>query len=92
MRKAEIKCIAKAEGNVNEITHIGGTTSNRTRWKQSVEKTIKEVENEDWEYFVLKDGQHLKVIVDTDINGNKYIKTEEDSVNSNFLLTLPPCP
>lgn len=92
MRKAEIKCIAKAENNANKITFIGGTTSNSTRWKQSLEKTIKEIENNEWEYVVLKDGQYCKIVVAIDENGCKYIRPEDEDLESNFLTTLPSCP
>lgn len=92
MRKAEIKCITKAEGNADEITHIGGVTSNRAKWKQTIEKTIKEIEEREWEYFVMKDGQHTKIVIATDHMGAKFLTTGDDDRESSFISTLPTCP
>lgn len=92
MKTAEIKCISRVDGNANEITHIGGTTSNRTRWKQSLEKAIIEIESKEWEYFVQQDGQQVKVVVGIDMNGKKTIMTEEQAEAKNILLALPACP
>jgi hypothetical protein len=93
MRKAEIKYVTKTEySNGEKITHIGGTSSNRTKWTQSIEKTIQEIEDREWEYFVQKDGHHLKIVVALDSDGNKHLKTEEDASVANFLFNLPSCP
>jgi len=90
---ARIRCINKTDRlNPHErIRNVGGVNSDGSRWKQSQEQTIREIEAGEWDFFVTEGGRTVNVIVATH-NGNKYIKTEADGIHPDNLLALPECP
>lgn len=89
-----IRCINKDDRRnpYERIISVGGTNSNGTRWKQSQQQTIQEIEDGSWEYYVGEGNNRVKVIVAISPYGNKYIKTQADSKEPNNLLSLPECP
>jgi hypothetical protein len=92
-KRARIRCINKTDrSNPHErIKNVGGANSDGGRWKQSVDQTIREIESNEWEYFVSEGGNTVDVVVATH-NGNKYLKTRADGVQPDNLLALPECP
>ena len=90
---ARIRCIKKTDRlNPHErIEHVGGQNPNGTRWRQSQQQTIQEIESGEWIFHVQDGGRTVNVIVAMH-NGNKYIKTEADGVQPDNLLALPECP
>ncbi|WP_084788862.1 DUF3892 domain-containing protein [Bradyrhizobium sp. Cp5.3] len=92
-KRARIRCINKTDRmNPHErIRNVGGANSDGSRWKQSVDQTIREIENSEWEFFVSEAARTVEVIV-AKHNGHKYIKTTADGVQPDNLLSLPECP
>lgn len=90
----QIRCVNKRDRTSawERITHVGGLYSNGTRWKQTQEETIREIENGSWTFFVEVRGDRVEVVVAKSAAGNKYIKTRADGDQPNNLLSLPECP
>lgn len=91
--RLRIRCINKTDRmNPHErIKNVGGQNADGSRWKQSVDQTVREIESREWEFFVTEGGRTVDVIVATH-NGNKYIKTTADGIQPDNLLSLPECP
>ena len=89
--RAEIKCINKrVHADPHErITHVGGMVNDR--WKLSSAEAINYIETNRWEFYVTRGGRTVDVIVATR-NGRKYLKTVNDGVSPDNLLSLPECP
>lgn len=89
--RLRIRCINKTDrySPYERISHVGGGTGG-SRWRQTQEQTIREIENGEYEYYVEEGGQTVDVIVATN-NGRKYIKTTADDEQPNNLLSLPEC-
>lgn len=88
-----IRCINKGHGRHphERILHVGGINEDGSRWKQSQQQTIKEIEDGTWEYYSQVTWRRDKVVVATYM-GMKYIKGSEDDIYPNTLLSLPECP
>ena len=93
-KRAQIRCVNKQDRQNpwERITHVGGTNSNGTRWKQTQEQTIREIESREWSFFVEVRGDSVNVVVAESRFGNKYLKTKPDGDEPNNLLSLPECP
>lgn len=93
MSRHRILCIQKSNSNDlhNRIEFIGGLNPNGTRWKISQEKAIEGIENGKWEFFVQFQGTSVDVIISENV-GIKYLKTKNDDINLDNLLSLPTCP
>jgi hypothetical protein len=91
--KQWIRCIDKSDRiNPHErIRNVGGTNPDGSRWKQTEEETIREIESGDWVYYSEGGGRTVKVIVAVHL-GRKYLKTEADGIQPDNLLYLPECP
>ncbi|MCP3402831.1 MULTISPECIES: DUF3892 domain-containing protein [unclassified Bradyrhizobium] len=92
-KRARILCINKTDRmNPHErIENVGGEYSNGSRWKQSVNQTIKDIESGEWEFYVEEGGLTNGLIV-AEHNGHKYIKTAADDIQPDNLLSLGECP
>ncbi len=92
-QRVEVKCINKSDRyNAHErIQYIGGTNGDNTRWKMTVSNAITKIENGTYSFYVSKGGASVDVIVATN-NGYKYLKTKNDDLQPNNLLSLPECP
>ena len=89
-----ILCINKDERKnpYERIEYIGGTNPAGGRWKTSQQEAIREIEADEWQYFVGQGSNRVKVVVAISPYDNKYIKTEADGKEPNNLLSLPECP
>ncbi len=87
-----VQCINKTHRtNPHErISHIGGIDGG-TRWKLTQPDAIDGIESGKWSFYVMEGGRTVDVIVATH-NGHKYLKTENDGVHPDNLLSLPECP
>ena len=76
--RLRIRCVNKTDRyNPHErISHVGGGTAPNL-WRQTQEQTIREIENNQYDYYVEEGGRTVDVIV-AKHNGNKYIKTKAD--------------
>lgn len=84
----QIKCINKTNRSDphERIQNIGGDWG-----KVSQPEGIRLTENGMYQYFVNVSGNQVNVIVATH-NGHKYLKTTNDGLQPNNLLSLPQCP
>jgi hypothetical protein len=69
----------------DRIHSIGGPG-----WRITQTQAIADIERDPSSYYVNVSGVSVWVIV-ADHNGNKYIKTHNDGVHPNNLLSLPEC-
>lgn len=89
-----IRCIIKDDrlNPYERIQQVGGTNSDGSRWKQSQQATVRDIDSGEWEYWAEGGGRRAKVITATSRFGHRYIKTEADGEEPNNLLSLPTCP
>lgn len=92
MSKHEVKCINKShkESTFGNIQSIGGLNSNGTLWRITIERAIEGIESGKWQFYVNVRGRQVAVIV-ISYNGKKFLKTENDGLESNNLSNLPEC-
>ena len=91
-RCARIRCISKTDRmNPHErIRLVGGQNPDGTRWHQTQQQTIEEIESGMWIFQVEAGGHTVNVIVAVH-DGCKYLKTEADGLQPDNLLSLPEC-
>ncbi|WP_445219787.1 DUF3892 domain-containing protein [Bradyrhizobium sp. Pa8] len=92
-KRARIRCVNKTDiKNPHErITHVGGANPDGTPWKRSIDQAIKDIESDEWEFYVEENGRRVDVVWATH-EGHKYIKTAADDIQPNNLLLLANCP
>lgn len=90
----QVHCIVKSNSkeHYERITHIGGKNGDGTRWKITEESAIDGIESGKWKFYTSVGGESVWVIISKSANGRKYLKTENDGVQPNNLLSLPECP
>ncbi|TPW35082.1 DUF3892 domain-containing protein [Oecophyllibacter saccharovorans] len=89
----EIKCINKSsrQDAHSRINHIGGINSNGGRWTLSEEEAIQGIKTHKYDFYTNAGGKKAKVVIATH-EGREYLKTENDKIQPNNLLSLPECP
>lgn len=92
-QRVEIKCINKTDRyNAHErIQNIGGTNADGSRWKMTVSYAITKIEDGTYSFYINRGGASVDVIVASN-NGTKYLKTKNDGLQPDNLLSLPECP
>jgi len=73
------------------ISHVGGANQDGTRWKMSEDAAISAIDQGKYNFYVSQDGRSVWVVVATH-NGRRYLKTENDGLQPDNLLSLPECP
>lgn len=88
-----VKCVKKTNRtDPHERIHsIGGINPNGERWYLTLIQAIAGIEAGKWKFYTSVAGKSVWVVIATH-NGNKYLKTEADSIHTNNLLSLPECP
>jgi hypothetical protein len=92
--KIEVTCIVKTNrfDPHERIQSIGGKNADGSRWKLSEEEAIKGIETGKWQFYVNQSGHTVNVIIARSAAGHKYLKTENDGLTPNNLLSLATCP
>jgi len=88
-----VTCINKSDRDnpYERILRLGGTRDdNNGRWSCSQRECIAYIEN-GAQFYVLRGGSKVYLIVGVSPYGNKYVKTEADGEEPNNLLSLPEC-
>ncbi len=91
--RLEISCITKSDRfNPHErITHIGGQNRGGSTWKLTQHDAIQGIKNRQWEFYALRGGRIVDVIVATSPFGHEYLKTVDDGEQPDNLLSFPEC-
>ncbi|MDR6197095.1 DUF3892 domain-containing protein [Siphonobacter sp. SORGH_AS_0500] len=91
--RIRIQCINKTDryNAYERIRNIGGINDDGSRWKLTLNDAISYIENGTYSFYVSQGGATVDVIVASN-NGYKYLKTRNDDLHPNNLLSLPECP
>lgn len=89
---ALVSCINKTfhQDPHSRITNIGGIWTDGAHWKIPQEQAISDIESGKFVFCVIANGKSVRIVIATH-NGRKYIKTENDGLYQNNLLSLPEC-
>jgi hypothetical protein len=89
----KVKWVDKSEqpDPYQRIRGIGGD-SRKLQWKHTRAQAIQSIEHGLFAYYVEKGARALKLEVGLAPNGCKYLKTQADGSQLEFLLNLPQCP
>jgi len=89
----QISCINKTPRNDPHlrISYVGGFNHDGSRWKLPENDAIAGIERGEYAFYVSQQGHIVHVVVATH-NGHKYLKTVNDYIQPDNLLSLPECP
>jgi hypothetical protein len=73
------------------ISHVGGVNPDGAHWQIGVNEVIVAIETGRWTFYIRRNGRDLAVIVALSKYGSKYIKTADDALHPESLLSLPEC-
>jgi len=92
----QVLCINKKDRSncYEHITHLGGVNADGSRWKFDREEVIRRIDSKNFEFYVNRAGKETRVEVITPITllNNRYLKTVNDGISENNLLSLLECP
>ena len=88
-----ISCINKTPRNDPHlrISHVGGVNQNGSRWRLSEDEAIAGIDSGKYRFYVNQQGHTVRVEIALHL-GHRYLKTENDGVQPDNLLSLPECP
>lgn len=92
-RRLQVMCINRRPNRVDPHGHIyaiGGMIGGQS-WRQPEEEAIRNIEQNQIDYFVSVNGHTVMVEVAIHL-GNKYLKTVADTYRPDNLLSLQECP
>lgn len=91
--QVKIECINKTNRSsaYERVQNVGGRNGDGTRWRMSVSQAIEYIENYTYSFYVSRAGTRVDVVIATN-DGVKYLKTRNDDLQPNNLLSLPECP
>jgi len=91
--KVQISCINKTPRTDPHlrISHVGGLSDVGSRWKLTEDEAITGIEDGRYAFYVSQSGHTVSVIIATH-QGHKYLKTANDHIQPDNLLSLPECP
>jgi hypothetical protein len=92
-RRLQVMCINRRPNRVDPHGHIyaiGGMIGGQN-WKQTEEDAIRNIEQNQIDYFVSVNGRVVEIVVATHL-GHKYLKTVADAYRPDNLLSLDECP
>ena len=92
--RLEIKWISRSEEQNSRVwvTLVSGHYVDGTPWKLTEEDAIRGIEAGFLEFFVQVDKRTLEVVVAANRAGRKFLKTEADREQPDYLLRLPDLP
>ena len=91
--RAQIQCINKTNRSDphDRIHSVGGINPDGGRWKLSQVVAINGIDDGSYSFWTQGGGRTAEVIVALH-NGHRYLKTQNDGVHPDNLLSLPECP
>ncbi|MCP3475617.1 DUF3892 domain-containing protein [Bradyrhizobium sp. CCGUVB1N3] len=92
-KRARIRCINTTDrrNSHERLSHVGGVNPDGTPWKRSIDQAIRDIESNEWEFYVEENGRRVDVVCATH-EGYKYLKTAADDIHPDNLLLLAECP
>jgi hypothetical protein len=90
MVEYEVTCVNKNDryDPAERITHIGNRAAN---WKITQQRAIELIEKNEARFYTVRSNVKAYLVVQVSRFNNKYLKTENDTTESNNLLELPEC-
>jgi hypothetical protein len=91
--RLEITCVTPSEGKFpyEKIAFIGGNFPDGRHFKFSHPEAIELIEKNTYDFYMMRRGRTLGIMVKETMKGRKYLITTLDYEHPQFLLELPGC-